>query len=224
MILFDSVDESYTAEIVRKGIHLSSLSIPVVYYFLSRATALRILIPLTGVFLLADMARLLLPAAGRLYERVFGWLLRKHERFERGRRLTGATYVLLSAVLCVWIFPKVIVITAFAILIVSDSAAALIGRRFGRHPFLSKSLEGSGAFLVTALLVVALAPKIAFLPAEYMIGAFAALLGTFVEAAVLGIDDNLSIPLSVGTAMWLLYTAFLPALDLYSLDRMICPR
>jgi dolichol kinase len=221
MTELESVDYSYTAEIVRKGIHLSSLAIPVVYYFLSRSTALTILIPLTLAFLLSDLTRLFFPAIGRLHEQIFGWLLRTHERLDRGRHLTGATYVLLSAVLCVWIFPKVIVITSFAILIISDSAAALIGRRFGNHPFLAKSLEGSFAFFSTALIVVALAPKIANLPGEYLIGTAAAVLGTLVEAAGLDIDDNLSIPLSIGTALWLLYAAFLPTLDLYALDKLV---
>jgi dolichol kinase len=216
-----SVDHNYGAEIVRKGIHLFSLTIPVVYYFLPKTVALSILIPLALLFLLSDVARLFLPSIGRLFGQLFGWLLRKHERNDRGRRLTGATYVLLSAVLCVWLYPKVIVITAFAILIISDSAAALIGRRFGRRPFLGKSLEGTSAFFVTALAVVAVAPKIAYLPAEYYIGAAAALLGTLVEAGTPGIDDNLSVPISVGTAMWVLYALFLPSVDLYRLDRLV---
>lgn len=221
MTEIENVDHSYTAEIVRKGIHLSSLAIPVAYYFLSRSTALAILMPLTLAFLFIDVSRLFFPAIGRLHEAIFGWLLRTHERLDRGRHLNGATYVLLSAVLCVWIFPKVIVITAFAILIISDSAAALVGRRFGNHPFLAKSFEGSSAFLVTALIVVALAPKIAYLSGEYVIGAAAALLGTLVEAAEVGVDDNLTIPLSVSTALWLLYAVFLPTLDLYALDRLV---
>ncbi len=216
-----NVDHNYGAEIVRKGIHLLSLTIPVLYYFLPKTVALSVLIPLTLAFLLSDVARLFLPSIGRLYEHLFGWLLRKHEQNRRGRRLNGATYVLLSAVLCIWLYPKIIVITAFAILIVSDSAAALIGRRFGKRPFLGKSLEGTSAFLVTAFCVVALAPKIAYLPGEYLIGGASAFLGAIVEAGVLGIDDNLSIPLSIGAAMWILYTLFLPTLDLYTLDRLI---
>ncbi len=216
-----NAEHTYSAEIVRKGIHLVSLSIPVLYYFLPRTIALSVLIPLTIAFLLADVARLFLPSVGRLFERVFGWLLRPHERNHRGRRLNGATYVLLSAVLCVWLFPKVIVITAFAILIISDTAAALIGRRYGRRPFLSKSLEGTSAFLLTALCVVAVAPKIAYLPAEYLIGAAAAVLGALVEAGALGIDDNLTVPLSISTAMWVLYSLFLPTIDLYTLDRLL---
>src|SRR5512140_2714492 len=148
-----SVDHSYSAEVMRKGIHLFSLLIPVLYYFLSKATALQILVPLTLVFLISDVARLFHPATGRLYARFFGFLLRSHERNDRGRRLTGATYVLLSATFCIIVFPKVIMLTAFAILIISDSAAALIGRKWGKHPFMKKSAEGTAAFLVTALIV-----------------------------------------------------------------------
>ena len=214
---FESVEHSYSTELIRKGIHISSLSIPLVYYYLTRETALMILIPITLAFAVTDILRLFHPASGRLYERAFGFLLRKHEQNTQGRKLTGATYVLLSATICVAVFPKVIVITSFAILIISDTMAALIGRRFGKHRFLTKSLEGSTAFFVSALLVVAIAPKIAYLPVEYFAGAAAALTATIVEATALPVDDNLSIPLSAGAVMWGLYALFLPALDLYSM-------
>jgi dolichol kinase len=213
-----SVEESYGTEIIRKGIHLTSLLIPVVYSFVTKQTALSILVPLTLLFVVSDAARLLVPAFGRFYSRLFGFLLRAHEKNDAGRRLNGATYVLLSATILVIFFPKVVVITAFAILIISDTSAALIGRRFGRHRFMTKSVEGSSAFLVSALLVVAVAPKVGYLPAEYLIGAVAALLGAIVEASALGLDDNLSIPLSVGGALWAMYALFLPALDLFPLD------
>lgn len=214
-----SVETSYRTELIRKGIHMSSLSIPVVYYFITREDALAILIPLTLLFGLSDLARITVPAVGTFYERIFGFLLRKHERTTGRRRLNGATYVLLSATLCVWLFPKVIVITAFAILIVSDTAAALIGRKFGRHPFNGKSVEGTSAFLVTALIVVALSPKVLYLPAEYAIGAAAAIVGTFVEAWSGDlVDDNLSIPLSIALIMWGLYALLLPAVNVFALD------
>ncbi len=216
---FQSVETSYGTELIRKGIHLCSLSIPVVYYFLTRETALAILVPLTLAFGLSDLARLFLPSVRALYERLFGFLLRRHERSTRYRRLNGATYVLLSATICVWLFPKVIVITAFAILIVSDTAAALVGRKFGRHPFLGKSLEGTTAFFISALVVVAVAPKVLYLPSEYLIGICAAFLGALVEA-VSGdlLDDNLSIPLSIGLAMWGLYLFLLPGVNVFALD------
>jgi dolichol kinase len=216
-----SVEHSYGAELVRKGIHLCSVSIPVIYYFISRSTALSILVPLTLLFLLSDVARLFHESTGRLYDRFFGFLLRSHEKNNRGRQLTGATYVLLSATIGVWLFPKVIFITAFAILIVSDTAAALIGRRWGKHPFLAKSVEGTTAFFVTALIVVAVAPKIDYLATEYLIGTVAALAGTLVEASPIRIDDNVSIPFSIGGVMWLLYAVFLPAINMFALDALV---
>jgi dolichol kinase len=215
-----SVETSYGTELIRKGIHMSSLAIPVVYYFITRETALSILVPLLLLFGVSDLARVFIPAFGSFYERWFGFLLRRHELAEGHKRLNGATYVLLSAALCVWLFPKMIVITAFAILIVSDTAAALVGRKFGRHPLVQgKSFEGSTAFFVSALIVVALAPKVHYLPLEYVIGTVAALVGTLVEA-VSGdmIDDNLSIPLSVSLVMWGLYSILLPTVHIAALE------
>ena len=141
------------------------------------------------------------------------------KRGARNRRLNGATYVLLSATLCVWLFPKVIVITAFAILIISDSAAALIGRQFGRHPFLGKTMEGTSAFFVTALLVVAVAPKSSITPPNTSSASHAAVVGTIVEV-VSGetLDDNLTIPISISLVMWALYALLLPSINVFALE------
>lgn len=217
MIEFRSVEQSYTTEILRKGIHLTSLLIPIIYYFIPKATALSILIPLTLAFALSDLLRILYAPAGDLYERFFGFLLRSHERVGRGRKLNGATWVLLSATLTMWLFPKVVFITAFSILIVSDTSAALIGRRFGRHPFLRKTTEGALAFFLSALLVVLVAPKIGTSATEYLIGGVAALIGAVVESGAAGIDDNVSIPVSVGGSLWALYALLLPGVDVYAL-------
>lgn len=212
------VERSYAVEIVRKAIHLSSLSIPIVYSFISKSTALAILVPLTALFGLTDAARHLFPAFGRLYHKWLGWLLRTHEKDEKMKRLTGATYVLVSATIGTLVFPKVIIITAFAIMIVSDTVAALVGRKFGRHPFIGKSLEGTFAFFMSAVAVVGLAPKVGYAPAEYVIGVTAALLGAIVEAMSTAIDDNLSVTFSIAAAMWLMYAIFLPTFNVFALD------
>jgi dolichol kinase len=212
------IEHHYPSELVRKGIHFCSLSIPIVYSFIEASTALAILVPLTLAFGLTDLARTFLPSFRRLYHTWFGWLLRPHEKNDRQKRLNGATYVLLSATLSVLIFPKVIVITAFAILIVSDSFAALVGRKIGKRPFLKKSLAGAIAFFASAVAVVAVAPKVSNDPAEYAIGVVAALVGTIVESMSISIDDNISIPFSVGAAMWVMYAAFLPAVNVAALN------
>ncbi|MCX8009904.1 MAG: dolichol kinase, partial [Ignavibacteria bacterium] len=120
-----------------------------------------------------------------------------------------------SAVICVLLFPKIFVVTGFSILIISDSASALFGRKFGRHKFLAKSLEGALAFFISALIVVAITPKIEYLFLEYLIGIVGAAVGTIVESYSSEIDDNISIPVSICLVMWGLYSLFLPTLNVY---------
>lgn len=205
----------YRDEIIRKFIHLCSLSIPIVYYFIPRNSALIILGLMTATALFLDLGRYLSPGIGKFFYKFFGFLLRQHEIDHKKRNLNGATYVLLSAFICVLIFPKIIVITAFTVLIISDTLAALIGRRFGRHKFLFKSLEGTLAFFLSGIIVVLLSPKIEYRISEYMIGIISTAFGAIIENVSFGLaDDNLVIPISVGAAMWLLYLLFLPDLNL----------
>jgi dolichol kinase len=208
---------NFRNELARKAIHLFSLSIPLIYFFISRSLALALLVPLTAAFVGIDLARFYIPIVSRWFTRWFGWLLRKHEQDINVKRLNGASHVLISAALCVLLFPKIITINAFTILIISDSTSALFGRRFGRHRFLGKSLEGSMAFFVSAVIVILAAPKVQYIPMEYIIGIIAAAVGAVVEAASVHIDDNLSIPLSVGIVMWGLYVWLLPAVNVSGL-------
>ena len=49
---------------------------------------------------------------------------------------------------------------------------------------------------------------------EYIIGIFAAFVGAIVENLSFGFaDDNLTIPLSIGLTMWILYLIFLPEIQ-----------
>lgn len=205
----------YKSEVLRKSIHLCSLSIPVIYYFITRELALSILIPLTVFSLVVDLTRHYVPALGKVFYTFFGFMLRKHEKDSKKKNLNGATYVLISAVLVILLFPKIFAVTGFAVLIIGDISAALIGRKFGRHKFLSKSLEGSMAFLFTSLIVLFFVPKITGSVEEYIIGFVAIFVGMIVENVSYGwADDNLTIPVSIGLTMWALYAIFLPNLPL----------
>ncbi len=214
--MINAANIDYKAELARKGIHFFSLSIPIIYYYIERDLALAILVPITLAFLTVDLLRYYHKPTAQLFYTIFGFMLRKHELDENSKRLNGATNVLIAASLCVIIFPKLIVLTAFPILIISDSVAALFGRRFGKRKFLQKSVEGSTAFFIFALIVIAFTPKINGSIDEYLIGAVAALVGTIVEAGSWKIDDNLSIPLSVGVVMWGLYFMVYPSVNLFA--------
>lgn len=193
-------------ELLRKSIHLTSIGIPTFYIWLTKWQELSLLIPLLVIAITVEILRHTVPAAEELFGRFFGGMLRKHERGgEKKASINGATYVLLSATACVLIFPKVVTIAGFTVLIVSDTMAALIGRRFGRHRFLEKSVEGSSAFFVSAMVVVALVALIFHAPGSFIAaGALAAAAATIAEALSYGVnvDDNLTIPLSFGAVMW----------------------
>jgi dolichol kinase len=205
----------YKYELVRKGIHLSSLSIPLIYSFISKELALAILVPLTGAFLVVDLARYYFPPVSAWFYRWFGWLLRHHEQDSSRKRLNGATNVMIAATLCVLIFPKFITITALAVLVLADSTSALVGRRCGKRPFFAKSAEGALAFFVAGVLVILVTPKPEGLPLEYAFGIVAVAIATIVESLPTRIDDNISVPLTIGFVLWGLYTLLLPTVDLY---------
>ncbi|MBU2492158.1 MAG: dolichol kinase [Bacteroidetes bacterium] len=215
MTAIDRGTIDYKNEVLRKLIHLCSLSIPTIYYYITKELALTILIPLSLFSIVMDLGRYFIPSLKKPFYDIFGFLLRDHEKNENNKKLNGATYVLLSAVIMISFFPKVIVVTAFAVLILSDTFAALIGRKFGKHKFLYKSLEGSLAFFLIGIAIVLFAPKIEHNIIEYLIGIIAVALGTIVENISSGYaDDNLTIPISIGLTMWILYSILLPDLNL----------
>ena len=199
----DSTGEiSYRNEVIRKAIHLCSLSIPIIYHFVTRDLALMMLVPVTIFVLVVDLGRYAHPALGGWFNTLFGWLLRKHESDRGRKRLNGATYVLISATLCVLFFPKPVMITAFSVLVLGDLTAALIGRRFGRHKLFNKSWEGTIAFFLVGFAAVSLNPYALQGARGVALGAFAVAVGAFVEALPWPIDDNFSVPISVGMVLW----------------------
>lgn len=208
----------YKNEVIRKLIHLNSLSIPIIYYHIDKKLALSILTPLTLAFLIVDVVRYYNPQVAEWFYKFFGFLLRNKEKDEKKKRLNGATNVLISALFGVLVFPKLIFVTAFSILIISDIASALIGRKLGRRKFFAKSLEGSAAFFISAVIVVMFTPKVENLYWEYLIGIIAAFFGAIAESMSFGIDDNISIPITVGTIMWILYVILLPQINVYHFE------
>jgi dolichol kinase len=205
----------YKNELYRKGIHMVSLSVPFVYYFITKQLALTILIPLLIFSLTIDYGRYYSPKLAVYVKKIFGFLMRDHEWDHKKKNLNGATYVIISAVFVILIFPKVFVITSFAVLIIGDAVAALIGRRYGKTKFLLKSLQGTSAFFLFSCFVVLVTPKVEGLLAEYLIGFFAVAVGAIAEnVSGTWADDNFTIPVTVCITMWILYIVFLPQLPL----------
>lgn len=200
---------TYKQELLRKSIHLCSLSMPLFYYHFDYALTMKVIVPLLIIILSLD----LLSKEGRILHnfifKYFGSMLREHEKSNDKFVLNGASWVLISAVLIFFIFPKILAITSFVILIISDLSAALIGRRFGKTSLFDKTWEGTFAFFISSSLIVYFIFTI--LPEQnyyfLIFSIFSSLITAFVEAASkkLKIDDNISIPTSFCSLMWLLH-------------------
>lgn len=200
---------SFTQELIRKGIHLAALTIPLSYIFLDRDIMLLILIPLMLLFVGFDIAAKRIYFLRTIYLKIFGKMLRKHELTSKKVFLNGASWVFISSVVTIYIFPKITAIVALTILIISDICAALVGRKYGKTRFLGikkKSVEGTTAFFISAVIVVCLYGIIFRMSFIYFIaGIFSALIAAVTEALskkVLKTDDNLTIPISFGISMW----------------------
>ena len=212
-----NIEHNYRAEVVRKLFHLISIIFPLLYFYISRNLMLKIIIPVTVLFLIVDIVRNFHKPSADVFYRVFGYVLRPHERSTQKKNLNGATWVLLTATFCVIFFPKYVTVISFAILTFSDTASSLVGRRYGRTKFRGRSLEGGVAFVVVAILVILLTPKIEYQFGEYLICIIAAIAGAIAEIlAGDKINDNIAIPLSVGSVMWLLYYLIYPAMNIYN--------
>jgi dolichol kinase len=180
-------------ELQRKIVHLATLLIPIGYAVASRETVLLFLLPLFFCLLSVDLLRHFHPGVASLFQKYFfGRVLREKER----STLMGATYFLFSSLLTILLFPKPVAIASLLILILSDTAGAIVGKWVGRVRIFKKTLEGSAAFLILSLVIVWSYPHL-----DRLSGTFAAFAATLTEMLPLRVDDNLTIPMVAGAIM-----------------------
>ena len=184
----------------RRLFHIGACSaIPVLAIFTSATVMIVLLAVLSGVALSVETARLALPRLNRLLVSWLKPLLKETE----GRRLTGATYIAFSALAAFLLFDKPVAITALFFLSLGDPAAALVGSRMARGRVFGKSPWGTFAFLTVGLAVAGVLSAGGVVPLHWGL-AVGAGVAAIVELTTLVLDDNLTIPLISGAAMWLM--------------------
>jgi dolichol kinase len=198
--------ESYRQEVLRKSLHLSSLWIPIAYLFCTKKEMVAVLIVITIIVLSVDYFKEKNKIVGSMYSKYFTTILRSHEKIGNGN-FTGASYMMLAFAVTVIIFPRQIAIEAMLVLIVSDTFAALVGKKFGKHRIGNKSLEGSLAFLISGLLIVSFSNFITNNDSLAYLASFVAVAASTVielKTEKIRVDDNFSIPLSFAIIKYLL--------------------
>ena len=188
---------SFKSELYRKSIHIFSSIVPLFYAFSSKSLTLKILIPLALIFIMVEIIRFNINFINRIYIKILRDIMRVQEK----KRFSGATYLLISSVLVIFFYDKSIAVACLLFLTLSDSAAALFGKRFGKIKIYNKTLEGSLAFLLSSLIIVYFIKSLNFIT-----GVSGAITATFVEFTLINIDDNLAIPIISSFVMWLVNT------------------
>ena len=196
------INKSIKKEFYRKLIHLSSLWIPALIFFTHKGLA----IVLLSIIFLGDAALEYgnykkYPWARKSFGMIFFKTLRQKELNRNVFQVSGSMYVLFSAIICTMFFSKEIAVISLTIMLISDTCAALFGKAYGtRHLRNNKTLEGTTALFVSALLIMLIFNPIYPVTYAGILACFAATLAEMYEDKI-EIDDNLSIPLFVGLVL-----------------------
>lgn len=196
-------------EIFRKMIHYSSSAISIGYYYIDKSVVLVILGVILLLMFAVEFAKYESDYLYNLYMKYFKHMLREHEYDKRAFRINGASWVILSCIICIIIFPKLIAIMGMLMLSLADSTAGILGRLYGKKLYAAnRSYLGTTVFFVMGIIVIGITPKYTYSLNEYLIGFAAVIVTTFAEAFNLHIDDNFTIPFVGSLSLYVLYIVF----------------
>jgi phosphoserine phosphatase/dolichol kinase len=184
-----SATRSWHHEIVRKSLHMSALAVPFLAAWSVPGVTL-LLLALAAGYLVLEFWRIHgvhLPLAHRLTQLVL-------RRAESRRLATAPLTLAFGMMVSLWCLPLRVAQSCILIAAVADSAASIIGARWGRifwsHNRL-KSLEGSAAFLVSAVVCATV-----YLPLRSAVPL--AIIAALIESLPLQDWDNFLMPVGAG--------------------------
>jgi len=202
-------DLQYSGELSRKLLHLLAAAYPLGYLWLGPKNGIFVLTAISVIALGLDFSRWRFEPVHVFFDRWFGFMMRRSEKNTTSKwpAINGATWTTVSFTVLVFLFPVDVAIVSFVLFMIGDAAAALVGRKWGRHPWARNgcTIEGSLSFLISSLLAAfllssQLSPVGAFeltLPAIVI----ACIVASLIEAAPLRVNDNLVAPLGAALSM-----------------------
>ena len=183
-------------EIWRKAVHLLALLVPLGCELTSKSLVLAALSIVTIAFILEELLRL----NGHHLPFITPFTLKMSRPEERTGFIMRPAYFAIGIILALVLYPSTIAYASICIGAIGDSAAAIVGARFGHRRIIRrKTIEGFVSGLTSA-----------FLLASLFVSPFIALLGAAVGMIMELIDvpdDNLTMPIFAGALMTLAYRA-----------------
>lgn len=204
---------NFKKELIRKSIHLFSISFLVIYVLVSNTVNHKVGLLILSFFLVIlielEYIRVELGTKIPLLKKLWEY------RRDKGKKHMGAEiYFLIGSIICLAIFDVRIAAAAISMTTFGDMASAIVGTRFGKTwlPFLKdRALEGTLAELLVDMVIGFLILR------EYVSGKMwwvhswvplgeplwipiivMAVTATIVETVVHKLDDNLLIPVFAG--------------------------
>ena len=189
----------FTNEVYRKIIHTGSCLIALIYFYVDYIPFILLIIASLSITILINYlynnSKIPFISINQLFSKV----LRNYET----NQFWGSTYMLIGFFIISLFFPKEAVIPAILITSISDSAAAIIGMKYGKiSTFNNKSLEGFVAFTASSYIILFLTVNTLGFFYLYAIAFLAAIIEILTPTKF----DNMTIPIGVATLISLGHT------------------
>ena len=185
-------------EISRKAIHIFNIIIPFfhIYIFKNKIDMIMFLSAMVIFCFFIEIFRSQNSFILKFFEKYLFFMMRS---FEKQGSLTGSTWVFLGSLITIILVPQPFSLLALFYLAFGDTLAALVGMKFPFIKIGNKTLSGSLACFITCLFI-GLIFDFEISSEIILIGAFTA---TIAELISIKINDNISIPVLSGCAMYL---------------------
>lgn len=197
-------------------VHYASSAIPIGYLFIEKNTVLLVLGIILASMIVVEILKYKSAFVYGIYVKFFKHMLREHEYNRGAVRINGATWVLLSSIFCILLFPKLIAVFGLLMLAFADSTSALAGRIWGKKQYApNRSYVGTAVFFIVGMIIMMLAPKYFGSGKEYFVLSIAVIATTVADSLILPVDDNFTIPITACIVSYILFLLLFPGMTLY---------
>ncbi|MCR5557617.1 MAG: phosphatidate cytidylyltransferase [Butyrivibrio sp.] len=202
---------TYPKEVFRKSLHMIGVAGVIVWFYTLDDWRQSITVTLAITVVIYPMLYL----GSRIPGMTEFFNARKKGEYAKSFAALFLTYIMVAAVCWGYFNQRILGVASFMAWGPGDAAAALVGKRYGKHKIgrkKAKTLEGSTAMFVLSLfnvLFVLYLSGLFSIPALILVSLITAIVTTITELKVLGGYDTLFCPLAAMTVLCISYMIIL---------------